>query len=172
MKRFQKLLIGTAGALTLAVVSVVAAAPDGTPGSYYGMGPGMMGGGMGMMHGAMFGGQAGAMSAQYLEQMKTRLAISAQQEGVWQVFATKAAEQAALMQATHIAHIQGSDANTPAPERMSQHIGLMTQHLAGMQGVNQAFAALYVQLTPAQKSIADQQFGFMGPRGVGRGMRY
>lgn len=167
MKRIHKILVGTAGVLTLAVVTAVAAAPDGTPGPFYGMG-----GGMGMMHGAMFGGQPGAMSAQYLEQMKTQMAITTQQEPAWQAFATKAAEQAAVMQATHAAHHQAWDANTPAPDRMNQHIALMTQHLAGMQGVNAVFADLYAQLTPAQRSIADRQFGFMGRGGMGRGMRY
>jgi hypothetical protein len=56
MKRIHKILAGTAGALTLAVVTAVAAAPDGTvagTGPYYGMGPGMGGiGGRGMMYGA------------------------------------------------------------------------------------------------------------------------
>lgn len=169
MKRIHKILVGTAGVLSLAVMTAVVAAPDGSAGPFYGMGPGMgMGmGGMGMMH----GGGPGAMSAQYLAQLKTQLAITPQQERVWEVFAAKASEQAALMQGTHALHHQGGDTNSAAPDVMSQHIGLMTQHLAGMQALNAALADLYAVLTPEQRSIADQQFGHMGPRGYGRGMR-
>jgi len=171
MKRLHKILAGTAGALSLVVMTAVAAGPDGTVGRYYGMGPGF--GGMGMMHGGMYGGMygggPGAMSAQYLTQFKTALAITPQQESAWQVFAAKAAEQATLMQATHLQQYQAIDDDTPAPDRMAQRLGVMTQHLAGMQAVNTTFKDLYAVLTPQQRSVADEQFGFMGPRGFGRG---
>ncbi len=174
MKRIHKILAGTAGALTLAVVTAVTAAPEGPmagAGSYYGMGPGMGGmGGMGMMHGGMWGGGPTMMSAQYLTQMKTQLAITPQQEPAWQAFAAKAAEQAGLMQATHAQHHQAADTNAAAPDFMAQHIGQMTQHLTGMQAVNTALKDLYAVLTPEQRSIADQSFGHMGRRGYGRGM--
>jgi len=61
------------------------------------------------------------------------------------------------------------DDDTPAPDRMAQRLGVMTQHLAGMQAVNTTFKDLYAVLTPQQRSVADEQFGFMGPRGFGRG---
>jgi hypothetical protein len=171
MKRIHKIVAGTAGALTLAVVTAVAAAPYGPMGGAgpgYGMGPGH---GMGMMHGGMWGGGPGAMSAQYLSQLKTRLAITPQQEAAWQAFATKAAEQATLMRAMHDQHHQAVDANTSAPDAMAQHLGLMTQHLAGMQAVNAALKDLYTVLTPEQRAIADQSVGHMGARGYGRGVR-
>jgi len=180
MKRIHKILAGTAGALSLVVMTAVAAAPEGTVGPYQGMGPGF--GGMGMMHGGAYGGMHGgmyggmygggpaAMSAQYLTGLKTALAITPQQETAWQAFAAKASEQAAVMQATHLQQHQAIDATTPAPDRMAQRLGLMTQHLAGMQAVNAAFKDLYAVLTPQQRSVADQQFGFMGSRGFGRGM--
>lgn len=174
MKRIHKILAGTAGALTLAVVTVVAAAPNGPmagTGSYYGMGSGMGGmGGMGMMHGGMQGGGPAMMSAQYLTQMKTQLAITPQQEPAWEAFAAKAAEQAGLMQATHAQHHQAVDTTAAAPDVMAQHIGQMGQHLAGMQAVNAALKDLYEVLTPEQRSIVDQSFGHMGPGGQGRGM--
>jgi len=164
MKRIHKILVGTAGALTLAVVTAVAAAPDGPVGPYGGMG---MGGGMGMMHGAMSGGQHGALSAQDFDQMKSRLTITAQQEPAWQAFTAKATEQAALMQAMHAQRLQAGNAETSAPDRMNQHIGLMTQGLASMQAMNVAMTNLYAVLTPQQRNTADLLFGHMGQRGMG-----
>jgi Domain of Unknown Function (DUF1520). len=118
----------------------------------------------------MWGGGPATVSGQYLTQMKARLAITPQQEAAWQAFAAKAAEQANLMQAIHVQQHQAVDANAAGPDVMAQHIGLMTQHLAGMQAVNAALKDLYAVLTPEQRSIADQSFGHMGPRGYGRGM--
>jgi len=191
MKRIHKILAGAAG--TLALVTTVAIAQGG-PG--YGMGPGMMHGGPGMgmgpgmMHGGpgmgmgpgkmqggmgpgmmQGGGGPGAMSAQHLTDMKTRLAITAEQEPAWQAFSAKAAEQATLMQAMHAQHQQAADANEAAPDRMARHIGLMTQRLAGMQAMNAAMKDLYGVLTPEQRTVADQSFGHMGPRGARHGMR-
>lgn len=173
MKRMQKLLIGTVGALTLALVGVVVAAPPGGgPGGYYGMGGGMgmMGGGPGFMHGAMYGAQGGPMSAQSLDQFKSQLGITAEQQAAWQAFATKASEQFALMQSTHLAQQQGGAAGLPGPQQVDQHLALMGQHLAGMQQVNAAYSDLYGMLTPAQRTIADQQSGFAGCAGMGNGM--
>lgn len=175
MKRIHKILAGTAGALSMAAITAFAAAPDGARGPYAGMGAGMGGmGGMGMMQGGMQGGIHGggpvAMSAQSLAQLKTQLAITAQQEAAWNVFATRAAEQSAVMQATHAQHHQVTDANTAAPDRMAQHLSTMSQHLTGMQAVNAALKDLYAVLTPEQRTIADQRFGRMGQRGFGRGM--
>jgi len=168
MNRIHKIFAGTAGALAIVAVAAVVAAPNDAMGTFNGMGSGM--GGMGMMHGGMPDGQHGAMSAQYLAQLKTQLAITSQQEPAWQAFAAKAAEQGSVMQATHAQHHQATDANSAAPDRMAQHVGSMTQHLAGMQAVNAALKDLYAVLTPEQRSVADQQFGHMGQRGMGRGM--
>ena len=130
-------------------------------------------GGMGMMHGGMAGGGAWAMAGQNLDQLKTQLGITSQQEPAWQAFASKATEQAGLMQATHAQHHQDASAPTAAPDRMAQRIGTMTQHLEGMQAVNAALKDLYAVLTPEQRNIADTRFGH-GPqqqRGLGWGMR-
>lgn len=170
MRRIHKILAGAAGSLAFVVATAVVAAPYGGMGPGMGgwgfghMGPGMGGWGMGMMH----GGPAGAMSAQYLDQLKTELAITAPQEPAWQAFAEKAAAQAALMQAMHAQRHQAADPNTPVPDRMTQHLGLMSQRLAGMQDVSAALKDLYAVLTPEQRSLADQRFGYMGPRGMGR----
>lgn len=168
MKRMQTILAGTAGALTLVVVTAVVAAPNGPlagMGHGVAMGPAMMGG-MGMMH----GGGAAMLSAERLSELKTRLSITPQQEAAWQAFATKATEQAALMQASHDQHHGGAETNGAAPDAMARHIGLMTQHLAGMEAVNATLKDLYAVLTPEQRSLADASIGRMGPRGHGRGM--
>ncbi len=160
MKRIYKILAGTAGVLTLAVVTAVAAAPD-SP---------MAGTGPYRSMGGMSGGGPVMMSAQTLTQIKTQLAIKPEQESAWQAFAVKAAEQAGLMQAGHAQHHQAVETKAAAPDVMAQHVGQMTQHLAGMQAVSAALKDLYAVLTPEQRSIADQSFGHMGPRGHGRGM--
>ena len=180
MTRIYKIIAGTAGAIALAAATVVAIAhPGGGMGQGQGMGPGTtmgqgMGGmgGMGMMQGGMTGGGHAAMSEQGLAQLKAALKITAAQETPWQAFAGKASAQAAAMQATHAQHQQTATAETPAPDRMTQHLGTMAQHLAGMQAVNTAFKDLYAVLTPEQRSIADKQFGAMGGGrgGMGRGM--
>jgi len=171
MKRVQKILAGTVGALTLAAMTAVVAAPYGEMGGM-GMGGFQGMGGMGMMHGGMAGGGAGVMSGQNLDQLKTQLGITSQQEPAWLAFASKATEQAGLMQATHAQRHQEANAPTAVPDRMAQRIGSMTQHLEGMKAVNAALNDLYAVLTPEQRKIADTRFGH-GPqqhRGFGRGM--
>lgn len=185
MKRYQKIFAGTALALALAAATTVGAAPwgpmggcgGGGPGAYGMGGPGGMGGmGMGFMGGPgmMWGGAAGSPAeavVQRLAQVKTQLAITPQQEAAWQAFATQAGEQAAQMQAMHEQQRQAIGANTPAPERMNQHLALMNQRFVGMQALNTAMADLYAQLTPAQRATADGLLGHhMGPRGRNRGM--
>jgi hypothetical protein len=180
MKRIHKILAGTAGALTLVVVTAAMAAPGGAFGACDGSGPGMAGGGrMGMMQGGMgpgarggnWGGGPGAMSEQFLAQMKTRLAITPQQEPAWQAFSAKATEQAQQMQATREQHWKAAGTAVTAPAQMSLQIGMMTQRLAGMQAMSGALTDLYAALTPEQRSLADQQFAPMSHRGHGRGMR-
>jgi hypothetical protein len=180
MKRIHKIIAGTVGALALVAVTAVAAAPgwfggcDGTgPGA---AGPGMMyggpgpGAGMGPGFGGMWGGGSGIASERILAQLKTDLAINAQQESAWQAFTTKAAEQAKLMQATHEQHWQAARSGTTVPEKLTLHISSMTQHLAGMQAMSTAMSDLYAVLTSEQRKTADSYFGQRGPRGYGRGM--
>jgi hypothetical protein len=171
MKRTQTIVAVVAGGLSLAVLTAFAAGPGAGMGPCQAMGAGMgpqhkMGSGMGMMH----GNGPGMMAEQKLDQVKTRLGITPAQEGAWQAYAAKAGEQAAQKQTMHAQRQQAADAATPAPERMEQHLALMSQHLAGMQGVSAALGELYAVLTPEQRVIADQQLGPMGRMGpMGRG---
>jgi periplasmic protein CpxP/Spy len=158
MKRTHTIIAGLAGGLSLAVFAAFAAGPGDGMGMHPGMGPGM--GGMGMMHGA----GPGMMAGQDLDQLKAQLAITPEQEAAWQAYAAKRGEQAALMQSQHAQRPQGTDATVSAPERMAQHLGVMSQHLAGMQGMSAALTDLYAVLSPEQRTVADQQLGPMGHR--------
>ncbi|MDH4052118.1 MAG: Spy/CpxP family protein refolding chaperone [Rubrivivax sp.] len=181
MRRIHKIIAGTVGTLALVAMTAVVAAPGGPYGGCDGSGPGA--GPMGMMgYGGMGpGGRAGMgpggygmhgfgpgmMSEEGLAQLKTQLAITPQQEPAWQAFATTAAEQAALMQATREQHWAAAQAGATAPERMAQHAGAMTQHLAGMQAMSAAFTELYAVLTPEQRKQVDSNVGRMHGRGYG-----
>jgi Spy/CpxP family protein refolding chaperone len=177
MKRVHTIIAGTAGTLAL-VAAAFAAAPEagfgpcgGPGGAGHGYGPmGMMQGGGPGVHGGMWGGGRGFMSAQNLDALKSQLAITAQQEPAWSAFTAKAAEQASLMQSAREKLWQGAGADTTPQARMAQHIGLMAQHLAGMQAMNGAMTDLYAVLTPEQRSTADRLFSHMGPGGYGASM--
>jgi len=183
MKRIHKIIAATTGALALAAVTAVTAAPNSGFAGCDGTGPGAGAGGrMGMMHGGMGpgmgqggmrgGGGLGMMSEASLAQLKTDLAITAAQEAAWQAFAGKAAEQAAQMQTLREQH-RAAGVPTTAPEQMSLRIGHMTQRLASMQAMNTALTDLYAVLTPEQRKLADQSMARMGGRGQGyqRGQR-
>ena len=92
-----------------------------------------------------------------------------QQEPAWKAFATKVAEQVGQMRASHAQRWQAAGGDTTVPARMSSNVAWMTQRLAGMQAVTAALTDLYAVLTPEQRTIADQSFVAMGPRGYGRG---
>lgn len=93
------------------------------------------------------------------------MAITAQQEQAWQAYAAKLAEQVALMQASFTLHHQTADVSVPGPDRVHQRITLMSQHLAGIRGLQTALKELYATLTPAQRAMADQLSWPMVPCG-------
>src|SRR6185369_7482544 len=104
----------------------------------------------------------------HLSNLKTQLKITSAQEDAWQTFAAQAKQQAASMQAMR-AQVQAGTGT--APEQMGQHATAMQQRAAGMATMTNAFGALYAVLTPAQKTIADQNVGSMGHFGMGFGRR-
>ncbi len=183
MKRVHKIIAASTGALALALVTAVSAAPYGAGFGCNGTGPGPGTARMGMPHGGpgmgpgMGGGMGGGMGfglagTANLDQLKTQLAITAEQEGVWQAFVKQAGEQVKQMQAMHLEHHQATDLSAPA--MMSLRIGAMTQRLAGMQAMNTALTDLYAVLSPAQRATADRLMGPRGPQGQGghrHGMR-
>jgi hypothetical protein len=139
------------------------------PGPGAGKGPGMgPDGGCPMVGGQMMGDPA-ARAEQHLNQFKSQLKITPQQEPLWQAFADKVKESAG-MRAKAMQGMQTPPAT--APERMNRMLEHMKQHTAAMEAVNDSFKRLYDALTPEQKATADkyQPFGgHMGPKHGGKG---
>ena len=177
MKRTHTLMAGVVAGVSLAIAAATFAQPYGGMGQGYGPGmgqgysPGMgMGPGHGPRagHGPMAGVDHAAMAESRLADLKAQLKISSAQETAWQTFAAQAKEQAASRQAMR-ARMQ--DGTGTAPERMEQRATAMQQRAAAMPTMTKAFNALYAVLTPEQKTIADQNVGMMGHRGMRHGPR-
>ena len=127
---------------------------DRMPGTRHGLGPG---------HGPMANVDPATFVDSRLADLKTQLNITAAQETAWQAFADAAKQQATGMQAMRAQML--ADSGT-APERMAQRASAMQQRATSMTTMSKAFNGLYAVLTPEQKTIADQHFGTMGPRGM------
>jgi len=192
MKRVTKIAIGVGTALTLGLAAaVVNAHPHGYgpgwgmgqgyghgygpgagmgPGQGYGpgagmgrgMGPGPMGQGMGPQG----YGNPSAMADARNAYLKSELKITPAQESAWKAFADQAKQQAEAMQAWR-STVQGS-AQATAPERLELRNQIMKKRQEQMEKGTAAFKDLYAALTPEQKALADQRFGFgmMGGRGM------
>lgn len=178
MKRIQTIIATSTGVLALTLASALSAAPYGAGAGCDGSGPGPGAGRMGMHQGGMgpgmgpgMGGGFGVDAAAGLATMKTKLAITAEQETAWQAFAMQSAEQSKQMQAMHAQHRAAVASDTSAPAMMSLRIGAMTQRLAAMQAMNKALTDLYAVLTPQQRTIADLLFDQRGMGGQRHGMR-
>ncbi|OHC61647.1 MAG: hypothetical protein A2040_11015 [Rhodocyclales bacterium GWA2_65_19] len=123
-------------------------------------GPGMMGGGPGMMmgwgHGRMFASNdtdIAKFQQEQLGELKSRLAITVEQQPAWDAFAAQAAEQAKTMQA-----LRNDTGTAPLPERMQQRQKAMTS-------MSESFTRLYEALTPKQREVFDRSYGSMYRRG-------
>ena len=164
MKKIYAVAAGLVAGVALAVAAVTHAQPFGGmgPGAGPGTGPGFAHG-MGPGHGPMGNVDPSTMADTRLADLKTQLKITAEQDTAWQAFADAAKQQASGMQALRAQMQAGSGT---APERMAQRASAMQQRAAGMTTMSKAFDALYGVLTPEQKTIADQHFGTMGPRGM------
>lgn len=196
MKRVTKIALGVGTALTFGLAAaVVNAHPQGYgpgwgigqgygpgagmgPGQGYGPGygpgagmgramghwggPGPMGRGMGPQG---FGDPA-AMADARNAYLKSELKITPAQESAWKAFADQAKQQAEAMQAWR-STVQGS-AQATAPERLDLRNQIMKQRQEQMEKGSAAFKELYAALSPEQKALADQRFGFgmMGGRGM------
>jgi len=169
MKATRKTAIGiaVATALTAAGATVVFGhggtyGPGASPGAEYNQmmrGPGMMGGHGHMMGGAgtMMGGPQGMMSGddavyaeQRLENLKTQLAITSEQEPAWQEFADALRGQAQAMNARHQAMAGGGKGFS-----FTDHFAQMQAGAAQMETVAVTAQALYSVLTPEQQARAD-----------------
>lgn len=150
-------------AVTAGLVTAFVAAAQPGPG----FGPGMMGMHGGMGHGpgmmAMRGGpmfsandaDIGKFQQEQIAQLKSRLAITAEQQPAWDAFAARAGEQAKSMSSTHKDVTAGT-----APERMKQGQQFMAERQKAMESMSESFTKLYDALTPKQREILD---GARGP---------
>ncbi|MDO8786909.1 MAG: Spy/CpxP family protein refolding chaperone [Sulfuritalea sp.] len=166
--KFRKGAIGIAIAAGLATAFVAVAHP-GFGGHGQGYGPGMMGrGGPGMMmggsgpgmmgwgHGRMFASNdtdVAKFQQERFGELKSQLAITAEQQPAWDAFAAKAAEQAKTMQA-----LRNDTGTATTPERMQQRQKAMTS-------MSESLARLYEALTPKQREVFDRSHGPMQRRG-------
>ena len=173
MKRTTKIALAVGTALSLGLgAAAVSAHPDGMGwGNGFGMGYGMHGGyGMGPgagMHGGgmgpqgMFNANPGAAEDR-LAALKSELGITAGQETAWQTFVT-AVRQRDTSRVAWFAQMHGANAPGTLPERLKQRDEMFKQHQGERQAATSALLALYSELTPEQKTVADRRFGGFGP---------
>ena len=131
------------------------------PGMMGGYGPGMRGGhGPGMMGGfgpGMMGPDYQANAEGRLDNFKSYLGITAEQDGAWQKFAAKSKEQWESMRAGHEAMYSAMhDPKLTAPERAALRSQMMIQRAGSMEAMSTALKDLYAALTPEQRELIDQ----------------
>ncbi len=117
----------------------------GGPGGFYGPG-----GGRGMM----MGGFSGAYAGQQLDDLKSTLGITADQETAWKQYADAVKARADLMQS----HRQ--QMFTDGPVTPDQRLAFHQQGLDQLQQVTTARRDLYNVLTPQQRTTADTYTGW------------
>jgi len=138
--------------LTLTAVSALIIGAAGGVFARGGFGPGwgghhgMMGGGPGYGGGpGMMGGGRGMFQAQNLDQIKTNLGITPEQEPAWNAYADAVQARTDLMNS----HRQAMFSGTVTPD---QRLAFHQEGLAQMQKVVEARQALYATLTPEQQA--------------------
>lgn len=112
------------------------------------------------------GAEAAGYRAERLQQLKQTLAITADQEPVWQQFAATLTRQAQEWQQQRQQwrakrQARTEDGHAPAPqalEYMQQRLDMAQRHVQQMQERTAAFKNLYAALTAEQQRLADQQF--------------
>lgn len=175
MKTVHALFVAAVAAMSLATAS--AQTYGGFPGGCRGMGCGTgtatgygpgshMGYGPGHGPGPGYGyGDATVVTQARLDALRTRLQITAAQEGAWQALASAMLQQATRMDQ---ARTRLFESTGNAAERMMLRAELMGLEADAFEAVAHAFGALYAILTPEQRLVVERQWGFgMGP-GWGR----
>ncbi len=122
-------------------------------------------------HGAMGGGKHGKMdpakrearAAKHMAELKTKLKVTAEQEGAWTSFTT-AMKPPARMDRQHPDRAEWAKLTTP--ERIDKMRALRTQHMAertaAMDKREDATKAFYATLNADQKKIFDAEHARMG----------
>ena len=95
-----------------------------------------------------------AFAQKRLDRLKSKLAITAEQESQWSAFSNTVLQQMELLKAEHWG--RNSAART-VPERVDRRVAWMKERAAAFEAVGQAAKALYAELSPEQQQIADQK---------------
>jgi periplasmic protein CpxP/Spy len=95
-----------------------------------------------------------AFAQQRLARLKSKLAITAEQEPQWSAFTGTVLQQMEQFKAAH----QGRrPAARTAPERIDRQVAWMKERAAAFETVGQAAKTLYATLSPEQQQIADEK---------------
>jgi len=89
-----------------------------------------------------------------LARLKSKLAITAEQEPQWSAFTGTVLQQ---MEQFKAAHQGGRPAARTAPERIDRQVAWMKERAAAFETVGQAAKTLYATLSPEQQQIADEK---------------
>lgn len=122
---------------------------------------------MGERHG-MSAERMGKMVARHLEELKSRLKITAAQEGAWKTFADAMKPTGDMMgKRPDFAALK----DLPTPERLDKmralHKQMEAERDAAMEQRDGAIKTFYAGLTPEQKKAFDAEFSRMGDPGHG-----
>ena len=95
-----------------------------------------------------------AFAQQRLARLKSKLAITAEQEPQWSAFSNTVLQQMEQFKAAH----QGRrPAARTAPERIDRQVAWMKERAAAFETVGEAAKTLYATLSPEQQQIADEK---------------
>ncbi len=163
MKQASKRVLGIV-ALSALLIGAGTTLVSARGGYGYGYGPGWgdgyygMQGGPGRMHGrrggrGMMWGGPGGFAAGNLQQLKTDLGITPEQEAAWNSYVEAVQGKTDLM----ASHRQARFSGTVTPQ---QHLSFRQEGLAQMQKVLDARKGLHAVLTPEQQTKAGALTGF------------
>ena len=95
-----------------------------------------------------------AFAQQRLARLKSKLAITADQEPQWSAFTVVVLQQMEQFKAAH----QGrKPAAQTAPERIDRRVAWMKERAVAFETVGEAAKTLYATLSPEQQRIADEK---------------
>jgi len=155
---------------TIVIASVLAGAGFGAMAQKSNHDQGMMDGGPRMHH--MDSAKMEEMHAKRSAELKTKLKITAAQEGAWSTFSAAIKPPARNMQAMPD---RAEMEKLTTPERLDKMRTLRTQHMTDMQAEmtkrDDATKAFYATLSPEQKKVFDAESARMGGKHGGRGGR-
>lgn len=132
------------------------------PGSMMGMPGGMMGMADCPMMGMMMGGSdVPAFGEGRIAFLRTELAITSAQQGVWDAYAAALRKNFSSMQSMRQSMMTALEGKTPV-ESLDAHLAAMESRHGALKEIKPALTALYAALSPEQKQKADQLLTGMG----------